>query len=89
MYQFLIFLVCFPKILQVILEVAPESLYNEIFTKVFRNSLFLLSSHQCANFVVQALVSHARDQDQVRFYFSMTLKSCLFSMGGSSFIFLN
>ena len=51
---------------QVILEVAPETLYNEIFTKVFRNSLFELSSHPCGNFAVQALVSHARCQGQVR-----------------------
>lgn len=52
-------------LLQVILEVAPGTLYDELFVKVFRNSLFLLSSHQCGNFVVQALVSHARTRDQV------------------------
>lgn len=51
---------------QVILDVAPETLYNEIFTKVFRNSLFELSSHHCGNFAVQALVSNARCQAQVR-----------------------
>lgn len=50
---------------QVVLEVSPEALYSEMFTKVFRNSLFKLSSHQCGNFVVQALISHARNQDQV------------------------
>ena len=53
-------------IFQVILEVAPETLYDEIFTKVFRNSLFEVSSHHCGNFAVQALVSHARCQGQVR-----------------------
>lgn len=52
--------------MQVILEVAPEPLYNEIFTKVFGNSLFELSTHQCGNFVVQALVSHVQQQDHVR-----------------------
>ncbi|KAJ0007249.1 hypothetical protein Pint_29457 [Pistacia integerrima] len=57
----------YSHLMEVILEVAPESMYNEMFTKVFRNSLFHLSSHQCANFVVQALISHARDQDQVCF----------------------
>lgn len=51
--------------LQVILEVAPEVLYNELLKKIFRNSLFELSSHHCGNFVVQALISHARHQEQV------------------------
>lgn len=46
---------------------APEVLYNEMFTKVFRNSLFELSSHHCGNFVIQALISHAGSQDQVCF----------------------
>ncbi|KAH9713893.1 Pumilio [Citrus sinensis] len=55
----------YSHLMEVILEVAPQSLYDEMFTKVFRNSLFDLSSHHCANFVVQALVSHARDQDQM------------------------
>ncbi|KAL0414990.1 UNVERIFIED_CONTAM: Pumilio23 [Sesamum latifolium] len=48
---------------QVILAVAPDTLYNEIFTKVFKNSLFRMSSHPSANFVVQALISHARNQE--------------------------
>lgn len=51
--------------MEVILEVAPEVLYNEIFLKVFRNSLFELSSHHCGNFVVQALISHARHREQM------------------------
>lgn len=50
---------------QVILEVAPESLYNEMFNKVFKNSLFELSIDRCANFVIQALISHAKGQEQV------------------------
>ena len=52
--------------MQVILEVAPGSMYNEMFTKLFKNSLFELSSDHCGNFVVQALISHARTKDQVR-----------------------
>ncbi|KAL6996184.1 hypothetical protein U1Q18_006318 [Sarracenia purpurea var. burkii] len=52
----------YSHLMEVILEVAPETLYNEIFTKVFRNSLVQMSYHQCGNFVVQALVSHARSQ---------------------------
>ncbi|KAJ9691808.1 hypothetical protein PVL29_011094 [Vitis rotundifolia] len=57
----------YSHLMEVILEVAPETLYNEIFTKVFRNSLFEVSSHHCGNFAVQALVSHARCQGQVEF----------------------
>uniref|UniRef100_M1AIQ6 APUM23 n=1 Tax=Solanum tuberosum TaxID=4113 RepID=M1AIQ6_SOLTU len=51
--------------LQAILEFAPETLYNELLTKVFRKSLFRMSSHHCANFVVQALASHAKSQDHM------------------------
>ncbi|VVA95022.1 unnamed protein product [Arabis nemorensis] len=55
----------FSHLVEVILEVAPESLYNEMFNKVFKDSLFELSLDRCANFVIQALISHARDQEQV------------------------
>ncbi|CDO97786.1 unnamed protein product [Coffea canephora] len=55
----------FSHLMEVILEVAPDSLYEELFVKVFRNSLFPLSSQQCGNFVVQALISHARTKDQM------------------------
>lgn len=41
------------------------ALFNELFTKVFRSSLLELSSHQHGNFVVQALISHATDQNLV------------------------
>lgn len=51
--------------LQVILEVAPENLFNELVTKVFQNSLFELSSDPCGNFAVQALISHLKYKDQV------------------------
>ncbi|XP_016649560.1 PREDICTED: pumilio homolog 23 isoform X3 [Prunus mume] len=55
----------FSHLMEVALEVAPEVLYNEMFTKVFRNSLFELSSHHCGNFVIQALISHAGSLDQM------------------------
>ncbi|XP_065867815.1 pumilio homolog 23 [Euphorbia lathyris] len=55
----------YSHLMEVILGVSPESLYNEMFKKVFRNSLFKLSSHQCGNFVIQALVSHAKTQEQM------------------------
>ncbi|XP_010471257.1 PREDICTED: pumilio homolog 23 [Camelina sativa] len=55
----------FSHLVEVILEVAPENLYNEIFNKVFKNSLFELSVDRCANFVIQALISHAKDQEQM------------------------
>ncbi|CAK7356439.1 unnamed protein product [Dovyalis caffra] len=55
----------YSHLMEVILAVSPESLYDEMFTKIFRKSLFELSSHHCGNFVVQALVSHARDREQV------------------------
>lgn len=51
--------------LQVILEVAPEDLFNELCTKVFKNSLLELSSDPCGNFAVQALISHIKYKDQV------------------------
>lgn len=57
----------YSHLMEVILAVSPESLYGEMFTKIFRKSLFELSSHQCGNFVVQALVSHARDREQMEF----------------------
>lgn len=55
----------YSHLMEVIVEVAPETLYNELFTKVFRNSLFQTSSHHCGNFVVQALISHARCQSHM------------------------
>ncbi|KAJ8774247.1 hypothetical protein K2173_009678 [Erythroxylum novogranatense] len=55
----------FSHLMEVILDVTPDSLYDEMLGKVFRNSLFELSSHHCGNFVVQALVSRARDPDQM------------------------
>ncbi|KAG8364895.1 hypothetical protein BUALT_Bualt18G0046100 [Buddleja alternifolia] len=56
--------------LRVILAVAPDNLYNDVFTKVFKNSLFRMSSDPSANFVVQALISHARSQEHLRAFFT-------------------
>ncbi|XP_028787753.1 pumilio homolog 23-like, partial [Neltuma alba] len=53
------------RLMEVVLEVSPEALYNVMFAKVFRNSLFELSSHECGNFVIQALISRVRNQDQM------------------------
>ncbi|KAI3775169.1 hypothetical protein L1987_49738 [Smallanthus sonchifolius] len=55
----------FSHLMEVILEVAPDTLYNELITKIFINSLFEMSSHHCGNFVIQALISHARSEDHV------------------------
>ncbi|KAK9150888.1 hypothetical protein Syun_009197 [Stephania yunnanensis] len=51
--------------LEVILEVAPETLYSEILTKVFKGFLFETSSLHCGSFIVQALVSSARCKGQM------------------------
>ncbi|KAF5198699.1 Pumilio-like protein [Thalictrum thalictroides] len=55
----------FSHLMEVILEVAPDTLYDEIFTRIFRNSLFKISSDHCGSFVIQALVSSARCQGQM------------------------
>lgn len=55
----------FSHLMEVILEVAPDILYDEMFMKVFKDSLYDISSHQSANFAVQALISNARSQSQI------------------------
>ncbi|XP_022992154.1 pumilio homolog 23-like [Cucurbita maxima] len=60
----------FSHLMEVILEVAPENLFNELVTKVFQKSLFELSSHPCGNFAVQALISHIRSKDQMELVWS-------------------
>ncbi|KAL7100318.1 hypothetical protein ACP275_09G139300 [Erythranthe tilingii] len=59
----------YSHLMEVILAVAPDSLYNEIFMTVFKGSLFRMSSHRSGNFVVQALVAHARTQDHIKLIF--------------------
>lgn len=55
----------FSHLMEIILEVAPDFLYDEIFKKVFKDSLFELSCHPSANFAVQALISYARSKSQI------------------------
>ncbi|KAK4789553.1 hypothetical protein SAY86_016857 [Trapa natans] len=52
-------------LMEVIIEVSSESLYNELFHKIFRNLLYDIASHKCGSFVAQALISNARSQEQV------------------------
>lgn len=56
----------YSHLMEVILEVAPDNLFDELYTKVFKGSLFKMSSHHTGNFVVQALVSHARSHDHIK-----------------------
>lgn len=78
----------FSHLMEVILEVAPETLYNELITKVFKNSLFEMSCHHCGNFVVQALISHARSEDHVELIWKElgTKFKDLFGMGKSGVV---
>ncbi|KAJ0241043.1 Pumilio 23 [Hirschfeldia incana] len=55
----------FSHLMEVILDVAPESLYNELFNKVFKDSLYDLSLDRSANFVIQALISQAKNKEQM------------------------
>jgi 6-pyruvoyl-tetrahydropterin synthase len=50
---------------QVIVEVAPEELRNNMLTGTLKGALFAISSHHCGNYVVQALVASAKTSDQV------------------------
>ncbi|KAL6568341.1 hypothetical protein OROHE_004025 [Orobanche hederae] len=59
----------YSHLMEVILAVAPDTIYSEIFTKVFKDSLFKLSSQPSGNFVVQALISHARSQEHIKLIF--------------------
>ncbi|PWA53605.1 pumilio 23 [Artemisia annua] len=53
----------FSHLMEVILEVVPDTLYTELITKVFKGSLYEMSTHYCGNFIVQALISQARSED--------------------------
>ena len=68
--------------MQVILEVAPDTLYTELITKVFKGSLYEMSTHYCGNFIVQALIAQARSEDhvsdlKVSSIFFMLVNTCL------------
>ncbi|KAK8952145.1 hypothetical protein KSP39_PZI003218 [Platanthera zijinensis] len=54
-------------LLEVIVEVAPEVLYNELLCVFFRGPQLQISSHQFGNFIVQALVSSAKTKEHVNF----------------------
>ncbi|KAL6496900.1 hypothetical protein OROGR_028829 [Orobanche gracilis] len=60
----------YSHLMEVILAVAPDTIYSEIFTKVFKDSLFRLSSQPSGNFVAQALISHARSQEHIKLIFA-------------------
>lgn len=78
----------FSHLMEVVLEVSPGALFNELFTKVFRNSLFELSSHQHGNFVVQALIAHASNQDLMELIWEElgSNMEALFKMGRSGVV---
>ncbi|KAK2969997.1 hypothetical protein RJ640_008337 [Escallonia rubra] len=78
----------FSRLMEVILGVAPENLYNELLTKVFRDSLFEMSSDNCGNFVVQALISHARSEGHMELLWKElgTKFKDLFVMGRSGVV---
>lgn len=78
----------YSHLMEVILAVSPDGLYNQIFTKVFQASLFKISSHPYANFVVQALVSHARSREHVKVIWEElgTKFKILFEMGKSGVV---
>lgn len=78
----------FSHLMEVILEVAPAAIYDELITKVFKGSLFTMSSHHCGNFVVQALISHARSEDHMELIWEElgTKFKDLFGMGRSGVV---
>ncbi|CAH9079071.1 unnamed protein product [Cuscuta epithymum] len=55
----------YSHLIEVILEVSPDTVYNELLQRVFKTSLFQMSSHHCGNFVVQALASHAKSSEHI------------------------
>lgn len=52
-------------LLEVIIEVIPDDIYNDLLNEVFKDSLFIISTHHCGNFIVQALISSARTDNQL------------------------
>ena len=51
--------------MEAVLKFAPDALFSELYTRVFRNKLKRLSLHPKANFVTQALLHSLRDSAQV------------------------
>lgn len=56
----------YSHLLEVIVEVAPEELRNNMLTGTLKGALFAISSHHCGNYVVQALISSAKTADQMK-----------------------
>uniref|UniRef100_A0A0D9XJ87 PUM-HD domain-containing protein n=1 Tax=Leersia perrieri TaxID=77586 RepID=A0A0D9XJ87_9ORYZ len=55
----------YSHLLEVIVEVAPDELRNNMLTGTLKGALFAISSHHCGNYVVQALVASAKTLDQM------------------------
>ncbi|VFQ86134.1 unnamed protein product [Cuscuta campestris] len=55
----------YSRLIEVIIEVAPDTLYNELLQRVFKTSLLQMSSQHCGNFVVQALASHTKCSEHI------------------------
>ncbi|XP_047341945.1 pumilio homolog 23 [Impatiens glandulifera] len=55
----------FSRLMEVILEVAPDTIFNELLMKVFRHSMFELSSDQSGNYIIQSLISHAKSENHM------------------------
>ncbi|ONK65403.1 uncharacterized protein A4U43_C07F36740 [Asparagus officinalis] len=55
----------FSHLFEVVIKVAPASVYDKFLNELFKGSLFEISSLHCGNFVVQALVSSAKTKDEV------------------------
>ncbi|KAI9278411.1 armadillo-type protein [Phascolomyces articulosus] len=54
------------RLLQVILKVAPRSVYDKLYEKHLKGKLAKYSQHPLANFVVQTLISTVRTADQFK-----------------------
>uniref|UniRef100_A0A0E0EXS2 PUM-HD domain-containing protein n=1 Tax=Oryza meridionalis TaxID=40149 RepID=A0A0E0EXS2_9ORYZ len=52
-------------LLEVIMEVAPDELRNNMLTGTLKGALFVISSHHNGNYVVEALVASARTSHQM------------------------
>ncbi|CAM8889138.1 unnamed protein product [Rhodiola kirilowii] len=52
----------FSHLMEVILQVAPETIYDELLINIFQNALVDLSLDNCGNFVIQALIAHTRNK---------------------------
>ena len=56
---------CYSRLLEVLVVVAPGEVYQEIYDRFLKGRLLALTSHHCANFVIQAMFSAAGNEQQV------------------------